>query len=79
MPFCSIYSLIDAREGKCIFQACIIYIRVVDTKVPFAIFLGDNNDVGQPFRILNFSNDAGLKGLVNFLFYDFSTHWMEKS
>ena len=52
---------------------------MVDTYMPFTVLLGDNHDVGQPFRVLNFSNKVDDKEFVNFLFYDFSVHWMEAS
>ena len=53
--------------------------EIVDTHAPFAILLKDNHDVGQPFGVLNFSNETSCKEFINFLFYDFSAHWMELS
>ena len=50
---------------------------IIDTHTPFAILFGDNHYVGQPFRVLNLSNETSIKEFVNFLFYDFSTYWMK--
>ena len=42
----SIYYLIDAWEGKGIFRASIIQIRIIYAHMPFSILLGDNHHVG---------------------------------
>ena len=41
-----IYYLIDAWERKSIFQASIIYIKVIDTHMPFASLFKANHNVG---------------------------------
>ena len=65
------------QEKEFIFWADIIEVGIVNTNTPLAVFLGDNNDVGYPFRILNISNEASCKELVNFLFNDFSAQRMK--
>lgn len=59
--------LIDVRERKRIFEACFIEIYVINRHAPCFILLGDHNWVGQPDRVVDFSDEAGLGQLRNLL------------
>ena len=79
MPDRYVYDMVDSRQRKGILQASIIQVRIVEAHAPLAILLRDNDDVGQPFKVLNLPDETGGQKLVNFTIYDFSMFWMESS
>jgi hypothetical protein len=67
-PTCGgIDHLIDVREGEWIFWACLISVSGIDTHSPFPAFLSDQHEVGQPLRVVNFSDKTGCEKLANLL------------
>ena len=73
------HNLIDPREGKGILRVGVMHVRVINTHPPLAILHRNIHDVGQPFRVLNLSDEPNSQKLINFAFYNFLTLRMESS
>ena len=58
---------IDPWQRKAVFWACSIDVTEVDAKLPLAVCLFDEHDVGQPFWLLHFSDCPCLEELVDLL------------
>ena len=54
-----VYDLVNSGQGKGILWASVIHVRIVNAHTPLIILLGDNHDVGYPFRVLNLLDETG--------------------
>ena len=63
-------------EGNYLWE-CTIDVSKVDAESPFVVLFFDEYDVGQPFRVLHFSDCPCLEELVNLLIYRFLSFWSE--
>ena len=65
----SVYYEINPRQGEATLWAGSIDVCEIDAKPPLAVCFFDENNVGQPFRVLYFSDCLCLDELTN-LFID---------
>lgn len=63
------------QQWERILRAHLVQISEVYANSPFSIFLSYHRDIGQPHRILNFSNTSIRKQLFYFLIYHFDSFW----
>ena len=71
MARCGIYNEVDSWQRETIFWACSVDVSEVDAESPLAVRFFDEYDVGQPIRILHFSDCLCLKELADLLIYCF--------
>ena len=64
-----IYYEIDLRQGEAILWAGLVEVCEIDAKPPLTVCFFDENNVGQPFRVLYFSDCLCLEELID-LFID---------
>ena len=63
--------MVNPGQGKTILRASTIQICEVDAHSPLLVcFLGHDN-IGQPFKIINFSDKIGSKQFVHFIHDNF--------
>ena len=72
MPCCCITYIVDLRKGEHVFWASVIEVRVVQGNSPLPILFEDNHNVGQPFGLLNFSDEPCCEESIDLLFHYFS-------
>ena len=77
MADCGIYNEVDPWQRETIFWACSDDVSEVDAESPLVIRFFDEYDVGQPFRILYFSDCPCLEELADLLIYPFLSFWSE--
>ena len=77
MAGCGIYNEIDPRQREAILWACSVEVSEVDAESPFSVHFFDEYDVGQPFRILHFSDYPCMEELADLLIYCFLSLWSE--
>ena len=77
MAGCGIYNEVDPWKRETIFRAFSVDVCEVDVELPLTVFFFNEYDVGQPFRILHFSNCPCLKELADLLIYHFLSFWSE--
>ena len=65
----SVYYEINPRQGEAILWAGLVEVCEIDAKPPLAVYSFDENNVGQPFRVLYFSDCLCLEELTD-LFID---------
>ena len=65
----SVYYEINPRQGEAILWAYLIKVCEIDAKPPLGICFFDENNVGQPFRVLYFYDCLCLEELTD-LFID---------
>ena len=65
----SVYYEIIPRQGEAILWAGLVDFCEIDAKPPLAILFFDENNIGQPFRVLYFSDCLCLEKLIE-LFID---------
>ena len=56
-----VYYEVDSGEGKVVFRASSVNIGKINVESPFSIRLLDENHIGQPIRIIYFSDSSSLK------------------
>ena len=71
MAGCGIYNEVDPWQRETIFCACSADVSEVDAESPLVVRFFDEYDVGQPFRILHFSDYPCLEELDDLLIYHF--------
>ena len=71
MASCGIYNEVDPWQRETIFWACSVDVSEVDAESPLAVRFFDGYDVGQPFRILHFSDCPCPEELADLLIYRF--------
>ena len=71
MARCGIYNEVDSWQRETIFWAWSVDVSEVDAESPLAVRFFDEYDVGQPIRILHFSDCLCLKELADLLIYCF--------
>ena len=74
---CGIYNEVDPWQRETIFWACSVDVSEVDTNSPLVVRFFDEYDVGQPFRILHFSDCPCLEELADLLIYRLLSFWSE--
>ena len=62
-----------------IFRACSVNINEIDAESPFVIHFFDECDVGQPFKVLHFSDRTCLEELADLFINRFLSFWGETS
>jgi hypothetical protein len=58
--------LIYSWKRERIFEACLVEISVVNAHPMFPACIGDDNRVGQPPRVMDFSDESGVEQLLDF-------------
>ena len=58
--------LVDAGQGKAVVRACLVEMCVVDAHVSLAIRLPDHDDIREPGRVMDFTNELDLLQFGNF-------------
>ena len=66
MAGCGIYYEVDQRKRETIFRACSVDVNEIDAESPFSVRFFDEYDVGQPFRVLHFSDAPAWRSLPTF-------------
>ena len=61
MSCCGIDDLIDAREGEGILVATLVEVFEVDAQAPGFVLLWYHYQICQPIRMLDISDESGLK------------------
>ena len=69
MTNCGIYKLIDSGEKEAVFWAGVVEIYKFNAHLPFPIGLLDYDDIGEPLRIIDFSDKTSGQKLLH-LFHD---------
>ena len=77
MAGCGVYNEVDPWQRETIFWACSVYVSEVDAEPPLVVRFFDEHDVGQPFKILHFSDCPCLEELTDLLIYCFLSFWSE--
>ena len=77
MAICGIYYKVDPRKREAIFRACSINVSKVDVESPFVVRFFDEYDVGQPLRVLHFSDRTCLEELSDLLINRFLSLWSQ--
>jgi hypothetical protein len=60
MHRCRVYKESNLGQWKTVLGVCFVEIGEIDTHSPFFAGLFDQNDIGQPFWIVCFSDKSGL-------------------
>ena len=61
----SVYYDINPRQGEAILRAGLVEVCEFDAKPPLAVFFFDENNIGQPFRVLYFYDCLCLEELTD--------------
>ena len=65
----NVYYEINPRQGETILWVGLVEVCEIDAKTPLVVCFFDENNVGQPFRVLYFSDCLCLEELTD-LFID---------
>ena len=79
MASCGVYYEVNPGEREAIFRACSVNVSEIDAESPFVVFFFDEYDVGQPFRVLHFSDRTCLEELADLLINHFLSFWSKTS
>ena len=71
----SVYYEINLRLGEAILWASPVDVCEIDAKPPLAICFFDENNAGQPFRVLYFSDCLCLEELADFFINRLLSFW----
>ena len=58
VPSCRVHKLVNPRQREAVHRAGIIQIREVNAHSLFPVYLLYHDDVGQPLRIVYFSDEV---------------------
>ena len=74
IPLVCVDKLVDSREWKAIFGACLVEVRVIDADLPLPVWLLHRDYVCHPLWQLRFFDEVGCQQLLDFFVDgDFST------
>ena len=54
---CGVHDLVNSWHGERVLGAGLVHVSVVDAEAPPAVGLGDDDAVGEPCGVCNFSDD----------------------
>ena len=61
----TIHELVNVGQGIHVFETCFVEVVVVRAHEPFSIGLPHHDNVGQPSRVSDFSDELGFEQLVD--------------
>ena len=71
----SVHQLVDLGKGVAVLWTSLIQLFEVYTHPPLAVCFLDQNNIGDPLRIIDFLNKFGLEKLIYFLGYRLLPLW----
>ena len=73
----NVHNLIYAGQKEVVFWTGVVEVRVIHTYSPFVLLLWDNHHVGQPFRVLNYSDKSVMQKIIDLGPDDQVAIWMK--